>query len=189
MVITYYGNGTFRLQSGETSVLIDPEGNRMKGDIVLYTSAKIAEGQSFDPEVINFPGEYEAHGVEIDGMEIPGEAKGDSVSTAYMVRMEDIRVGIIGAITKVPPAEALERMEEPDILILPIDKEKYLSGADAAKMAKQFDPAVVIPNLLNSPAEANKGFESKAEPQEKFVCKKKDLVYGKAELVILTSSK
>jgi hypothetical protein len=38
---------------------------------------------------------------------------------------------------------------------------------------------------LKNDAEAKKAFESKAEAQEKFVCKKKDLVVGKQELVIL----
>ncbi len=187
MVITYFGNGTLRLQSGETSVLIDPEGNRMKGDVVLYTSATIKEGEVLDSESISFPGEYELHGVEVDGMALAG--KGDKITTAYMVRMEDIRVGIIGPVSELPTGDELERMEEPDILILPIAKGEYLSGEQAAKLAKQLEPSVVIPTYYKSPAEAQKAFEKKTEPQEKFVCKKKDLIGGKVELIILSSAK
>lgn len=183
MVITYFGNGTIRLQSGETSVLVDPEGNRMKGDVVLYTSATLKDGEIIDADSIKFPGEYESHGVEIDGVALKG--KGEKIMTAYLVRMEDIRIGILGPTSEVPSADVLEVLEEPDILILPIQKDEYLSGDQAAKLAKQLEPAVVIPTYYKSPAEAQKAFEKKSEPQEKFVCKKKDLVRGKAELVIL----
>lgn len=159
----------------------------MKGDVVLYTSDTIKEGEILDPESIRFPGEYELHGVEIDGMALPG--KGDKINTAYMVRMEDIRVGIIGPTSEFPSADALEQMEEPDILILPVEKGEYLSGEQAAKLAKQLEPAVVIPTYYKSATEAQKAFEKKTEPQEKFVCKKKDLIHGKVELVILSSAK
>jgi len=37
MVINYFGNGCFRLQSGETSILVNPENNRLKADIILKT--------------------------------------------------------------------------------------------------------------------------------------------------------
>lgn len=187
MVIAYFGNGTLRLQSGETSVLVDPEGNRMKGDVVLYTSATLKEGEIIDSESIKFPGEYESHGVEIDGVALSG--KGDKLVTAYLVRMEDIRIGILGPTSEMPSAEALEVLEEPDVLILPVQKGEYLSGDQAAKLAKQLEPAVVIPSYYKSPAEVQKAFEKKAEPQEKFVFKKKDLVYGKTQLVILSSVK
>ncbi|MDO8504795.1 MAG: MBL fold metallo-hydrolase [Candidatus Liptonbacteria bacterium] len=185
MVITYFGNGCFRLQSGESSVLIDPEGNRLKADVTLFTKATLKDGDSFAQDVVSFPGEYEAKGIEIDGMGIPGESKKNEVRTAYLVRMEDIRVGVLGNISKIPPADVLERMEEPDILILPVAKGEFLSSEDAAKFAKQVEPAVVIVGSYKNTSEIQKGFGKKSEPQEKFVCKKKDLESGKAELVIL----
>ena len=39
MVITYYGNGAFRLQSGDTVLLLNPENNRLKADVTLRTLA------------------------------------------------------------------------------------------------------------------------------------------------------
>lgn len=185
MVINYFGNGTLRLQSGETSLLIDPEGNRLKADVYVFTSAALKEGEPSEHDVINFPGEYEMHGIEIDGVEVPEESKGDSLKTAYLVIMEDIKVAILGDISKIPSSDVLERLEEPDILILPAEK-GFLSPEDAAKLTKQLEPAVVIPSRYKSPGELNKAFEKKAEPQEKFVCKKKELVRGKAELIVLS---
>lgn len=174
------------MQSGDTSLLIDPEGNRLKADVYAFTSAELKSGDVFPQEVINFPGEYEVRGIEIDGVAVPGEADGDRVRTAYLVVMEDIRVAILGDAKKIPPVEVLERLEEPDILILPAEKGNYLSPEDAAKLAKQLEPAVVIPSRYKNAEELSKAFEKKTEPQEKFVCKKKDLERGKIELVILS---
>ncbi|TSC59733.1 MAG: hypothetical protein LiPW15_753 [Parcubacteria group bacterium LiPW_15] len=185
MVINYFGNGTLRLQSGEISLLIDPEGNRLKADVYLFTSSELKEGEVFSQDTINFPGEYEAHGIEIVGAQIPEESSGNKVRTAYLVTMEGIKIAILGDAKKIPPVEVLERLEEPDILILPAEKGKYLSPEDADKLAKQLEPAVVIPSRYGNVNELGKAFEKKVELQEKFVCKKKDLERGKIELVVL----
>lgn len=39
MVITFFGNGSFRLQSGDTTLLLDPDNNRLKADVTLRTLA------------------------------------------------------------------------------------------------------------------------------------------------------
>lgn len=186
MVITYFGEGGFRLQSGEVSVLIDPQGNRLKADLTIFTKADLDANVVSEEGVINFPGEYEGHGVEIDGAPIKEESKGKTVQSAYLIRMEDIKVAVLGGIEKTPSAEVLDSLDEPDILILPAQKGKYLSAEDAAKLAKQLEPAVVIPSFYGSEAELQKSFESKSVAEEKFVCKKKDLERGKVELKILS---
>lgn len=189
MVITNYGDGCFRLQSGETSVLIDPEGNRLKADLTLFTSTDLKEIPDDDSTVIRLPGEYEVDGIEVDGAQAMADSGGDKIKICYLIRMEDIKVAVLGQISLEPSADVYDRLEEADILILPIDKQNYLSGELAVKISKQLDPAVVIPSFLKNEAEAKKAFESKAEVQEKFVCKKKDLVAGKKELIILESKR
>ena len=185
MVITNYGDGCFRLQSGEVSVLIDPEGNRLKADLTIFTSADLKESPSDDPSVIRMPGEYEVDGIEVDGVQAMADSGGDTIKTCYLVRMEEIKVAVLGQISLEPSADVYDRLEEPDIVILPIDKQNYLSGELAVKICKQLEPAVIIPSFLKNDTEAKKAFESKSEVQEKFVCKKKDLIVGKQELVIL----
>ena len=41
MVITYSGNGSFRLQSGDTALLLNPENNRSKADVIIRTLAGV----------------------------------------------------------------------------------------------------------------------------------------------------
>ena len=189
MVITNYGDGCFRLQSGEVSVLIDPEGNRLKADLTIFTSTDLKEAPEGDVTTIRLPGEYEVDGIEVDGAQAMADSSGDKIKTCYLIRMEDIKVAVLGQISLEPSSDVYDRLEEPDILILPVDKQNYLSGELAAKIAKQFDPAVVIPTFVKNEAEVKKAFESKAETIEKFVCKKKDLIAGKKELVILESKR
>jgi L-ascorbate metabolism protein UlaG (beta-lactamase superfamily) len=189
MVITNYGDGCFRLQSGEASVLIDPEGNRLKADLTIFTSADLKEPPADEPNVIRMPGEYEVDGIEVDGVQALSDSGGDKIKTCYLVRMEDIKVAVLGQISLEPSSDVYERLEEPDIVIIPVDKQNYLSGELALKITKQLEPAIIIPSFLKSEAEVKKAFESKAETQEKFVCKKKDLIASKQELVILESKR
>ena len=49
MVINYFGNGCFRLQSGETSVLVNPENNRLKADVTLKTLTATEVDASAEP--------------------------------------------------------------------------------------------------------------------------------------------
>ena len=73
MVITYFGNGSFRLQSGETTLLLNPDNNRLKADVTLRTLAGTATDEllshaSDEGMTISFPGEYESRGIEITGL-------------------------------------------------------------------------------------------------------------------------
>lgn len=186
MVIQYYGGGTFRIQSGETSLLVDSSNNRMKADVSLRTLVP-ADLKDVDPEEVAFPGEYEAHGIEIEGWGLASESTAKFLKSVYSVRMEDIRIVLLGHASKIPPTEVLEAAGDPDVLILPVG-DHFFSATDAAKLVKQLEPAAVIPSFYKSTAEVSKALGQKAEPQEKFVFKKKDLVEGQERLLILKAN-
>jgi L-ascorbate metabolism protein UlaG (beta-lactamase superfamily) len=196
MVITRLGDGCFRLQSGETSILVDPENNRLKGDIVLRTIAAAGEPSTFagadsslegaDAATIAFPGEYEIKGIEIVGFQIPGESTEKFVKTAYVVTWEEMKFALLGHLSKPVDASLMEEFAEPDVLILPVGGGHFLEPDVAAKMAKQLEAAAVIPSFAKDPGDFLKAFGKKAEPMEKFVFKKKDLVGGKGRAIILS---
>ncbi|MEK9186306.1 MAG: hypothetical protein AAB885_01835, partial [Patescibacteria group bacterium] len=75
MVITYHGEGCFRVQVGDVVIVTDPVDNRLKADILLKTEWD-SKKQAFPPVELEIsgPGEYEAKEIEILG--IPLEAKG-----------------------------------------------------------------------------------------------------------------
>jgi L-ascorbate metabolism protein UlaG (beta-lactamase superfamily) len=191
MVITYFGNGAYRLQSGETSILLDSENNRLKADLIIKTLiAPFAPlGDSLDVQTISFPGEYEIKGIEIAGFPVTEESTGSFLKTAYCVFWEDMKFVFLGHLSKPLPAYLMEEFAEPDVLILPVGGGHFLEPDVAAKMVKQLEATIVLPSFAKNPEDFLKSLGKKAESVEKFVFKKKDLVGEKGRPVILEASK
>lgn len=195
MVINYFGNGCFRLQSGETSILVNPENNRLKADIVLRTlmgttDEAIAESTGGEASAvggtyISFPGEYEAKNIEILGFSVPGESTEKFIKTAYAVIWEDLKFVVLGHLSGPLDATLLEEFSEPDVLFVPAGGGHFLEPEVAAKIAKQLEARVVIPMFYKDPASFLKTFGTKGETAEKFVFKQKDIASDKGRVVIL----
>lgn len=185
MIIHHFGGGSFRLQSGEKSILIDPQSNRLKADIILRTTAETDKLLAFEPGEVIFPGEYEIQGVEIIGIPIEAESSEKVMKTAYLVEWEEMKFAFLGKITKYPEAGVLEKLDDPDVLFMMIGS-GGLASEVAAKVAKELEPKLIVPGFDKLPSDFNKSFGTKAEPQEKFVFKKKEL--GTQEVVVLKPS-
>lgn len=187
MVVHYFGGACFRLQSGDTSLLIDAESGRLKADIYLRTltpTETLISSRTGDVE-ISFPGEYEVKGIEIKGILVSEETTATQVKTAYCVNWEDIRIAFLGHISKNPSAAFVEALNEPDILFLPAGGGSYLAPEAAARIAKLLEPSLIFPSLYKSPADFLKAMGQKAAPEEKFTFKKKDLASEKNRVIIL----
>lgn len=186
MVITYLGEGAFRLQSGETSLLVDPSGNRLKADVVVRTAVDPAELES-SPDTVSFAGEYEIKGIEVEGVQVDAESTAKLVKTAYLITWEDIKIGILGGISGAPDAKILEKLGEPDILILPVNEDHFLEPEAAGALTRQLEPSVVIPSLYND--KSLKAFAKEmgqsAGEEDRFTFKKKDLTPEAMKLVVL----
>ena len=182
MVINYLGDGCFRLQSGELSVLVNPANHRLKADVVLrtLTLANVAP----PPDEIIFPGEYEVKGIEIQGYPLAAESTDKFIKTVYLVRWEEMQFLFLGHISKPLPAELIEEFE-PDVLFLPTGDDHFLAPADAAKLVRQLEPAVTMPGYYKEYNSFAKAFGQKAEVEEKFVFRKKDLDPEKSRLLVL----
>src|ERR1700691_4925244 len=119
MVINFFGNGCFRLQSGETSILLNPENNRLKADIVLRTitptDVEPASDNSETP-TIAFPGEYEGKGIEIFGLPIVAESREKFLKNAYVVTWEEMKLVFLGHLSTPIDASMAEEFGDPDIL-------------------------------------------------------------------------
>jgi L-ascorbate metabolism protein UlaG (beta-lactamase superfamily) len=192
MVINYFGNGCFRLQSGDTSVLLDSDNNRLKADLSLRTLAKTEaegeEGGDGDGVVISFPGEYEVKEIEITGFQIKDESTEKFLKTAYVVTWEEMKFVFLGHLSKPIDAALMEEFSEPDVLFLPIGGEHFLEPDVAAKMAKQLEARIIIPSFFKSPAEFLKAFGKKAEDMDKLVFKQKDIATDKGRVVVLKAA-
>lgn len=188
MVINYFGGGSFKLQSGETSLLVDPDSNRFKADVTLRTLAPVefkVQGEDTPQSEITFPGEYEIKGVEILGTMVPEESGAKFLKTVYFVKWEGIKLVFLGHLSNPPSAAIVEKLDEPDVLFLPVGGGHFLAPEAAAKLVRQLEPSFVIPTLFKKLTDFLKAMGQKASPQEKLVFKKKDLDANKTKVVVL----
>jgi L-ascorbate metabolism protein UlaG (beta-lactamase superfamily) len=191
MVINYFGNGCFRLQSGDTSVLVNPDNNRLKADVTLKTLAAAGAEVVAEPSeevVISFAGEYEEKEIEILGFPITEESTDKFLKTAYAVLWEGMKFVFLGHLSKPVDATLMEEFSEPDILFLPVGGGHFLEPEVAAKIAKQLEARIVIPSFYKDPGEFLKAFGKKGEEMDKFVFKQKDIATDSGRVVILKAS-
>lgn len=190
MVLNYFGKGCFRLQSGDTSILVNPETNRLKADVTLKTlvAAEHPLADEGETPAITFPGEYEIKEIEILGFPIAGESTEKFLKTAYAVYWEDMKFVFLGHLSRPMDATLMEEFLEPDVLILPVGGGHFLEPEIAAKTAKQLEARIVVPSFYTRPDEFLKALGKKAETMEKFVFKQKDIASDKGRPVVLSES-
>ncbi len=210
MVIQWYGQSCFKIQSGDLVVVIDPFGKeigltppRFKTDVALVSHSHFdhsnAESLGGEPFLITEPGEYEAKGVYVRGIRtfhdtVEGKERG--TNTAYMIQVEDIRIAHLGDFGEQEMREeTLEELGDVDILMIPVGGTYTVDGKTAGKIVKQIEPRFVIPMHYKIPGikVALDGVESflkemgsKVEAQDKFTLKKTDIGEDeKTEVVVL----
>lgn len=191
MVINWYGESCFKIQSGETVILTDPMESssgltppRFRADATINSTLPIPLTYP-SPEIVG-PGEYEVKGIEISGW--PNKS-----SAVYLIKMEEMRIAFLGQLKNPLEPSVLEQLSEIDILFFPAGGKPFIEQTDAAQLLKKISPKIAIASLFKIPglkrkADDIKDFlkeaEQKAEPQEKLTIKKKDLTI-KTQLVVL----
>jgi L-ascorbate metabolism protein UlaG (beta-lactamase superfamily) len=186
MIINYFGDGCFRLQSGDTTVLVNPINNRLKGDVVIKTLT-LTDSSAPEQEEVSFPGEYEFKNIEIRGWSIANESTEKFLKTVYAITWEDIRCVFLGHLSKPLHEDFLDEIGEPDILFIPTGDSHFIDSADATKLIKQIEPSVIVPAFYKNANDLLKALGQKPSSQEKFVFKKKDLTGMKSEVVLIES--
>jgi len=186
MIITWYGDGCFKCQSGERSILTDPQTLRFKPDIVLKTLAKVPlESESDGALTINTPGDYDAFGIFVKGIQLKKESAESFVKTIFLVDFEDIRFCFLGHLADSLESSETEDLEDIDVLFIPAGGKPFIAQEKAVKLIKQLEPKIVVPSFFKDIKPFMKEFGKKAEPQDKFTFKKKDLSEKGTEIVVL----
>jgi L-ascorbate metabolism protein UlaG (beta-lactamase superfamily) len=200
MKITWYGDSCFEIASvskdkDNVLIIVDPkEGKKSaKANIILETHSKENGFETDEQFVISSCGEYERKGVFIQGVQ-SFQVDKKQRNIIYMIEVEDIRIAHLGYFGESDLSEEqIEEMGTVDILIVPVDGDKTISYAEAAKIVARVEPAIVIPMCYDSkkPEKGLKPFlkamgEKEIIPQEKFSIQKKNIsTEEKAEIVIL----
>lgn len=177
MVINFLGNDYFKISSGETTILIDPENQRsVRGATLILNTVMPAPVMDAEegPAVISHQGEYEVQGIHITGWSAGNDKNVER--TIYRVEMEGTVFAILGQTTKEPEPKVQEFLADCDVLILPAGGKPFLEAAPTAKLIRQLEPSLVVPSYpQNVKALAKEMGQEKCPPEEKLVFKQKDL--------------
>ncbi|OGM89934.1 hypothetical protein A3J77_00415 [Candidatus Wolfebacteria bacterium RBG_13_41_7] len=209
MVITFYGEGCFKIQSGEFSILTDPfdaqiglTPPRFKADLILntITSASFFEKNNSVavPEIIG-PGEYNINNADVSGFQLIKESSSEFFKTAYSLKLEDINLCFLGHISEIPEPSVLEHLGETDIIFIPAGGAPFIDLKSAVKLIKQLQPKIVIPSFFKVSSlkrkagdikefleELNGVKEKIGEAVEKLTIKRKDLAeIKKTQITVL----
>ncbi len=208
MDLTWLGFAATRMRTRNAAVVMDPYDKSVAGTMgrpdahVITVShddphrngvAQVAPAEG-DPMVLDGPGEYEIRGVIIEGVRCSLQGSGEPKalrSTLWLYEAEDIRVAHLGGMGAAPGAAQMDVLSVADIVIVPIGMPDTLQGADAAKVVRALEPAIVIP-VGYDPADqaALKTFVSAMaatpeEPVSRFTVTRRDLGDEVKRLVLL----
>lgn len=160
MIINWYGQACFKIQSGSTTIAIDPFEKKLgltppkfEAQIVLITHEHFDHNNVKDikgePFVIDSPGEYEHMGVRIKGFfsyHDDKEGKERGINTIYKIQMEDITLAHLGDLGQRQLTEQqLDALSEIDILMVPVGGTYTIDGTTAVEIINQIEPRIVIP--------------------------------------------
>lgn len=204
MVISFYGENSFKIQSGEFTILTDPvdassglTAPRFKYDILLKTLTAFPPVEPTPDQgvAIYGPGEYNIEDVTIFGLLSESEVTDKILKTVYIVSLEDIKLCFLGHLADTPSPAIMERLEDIDILFVPGGGTPYIEQKKVAKLIKQIQPKIVIPTAFKIPGLKRdtqdlsllmEELDQKdIEPQEKLTLKKKDLSLTKPTQVVV----
>jgi len=210
MVITWYGQSCFKIQSGETVIFVDPF-NKDIGLVPPRGQAHIVaishqhqdhnnfESLTGEPLIIDGPGEYETKNVNIKGIfsyhdDVEGKKLG--INTIYIIEVENVKICHLGDLgQKKLTDEQLEKIDEVDILMIPVGGNFTIDGEAAAEIINQIEPKIVIPmhykiaglniKIDNADLFLKEMGVSKKEATDKLTIKKKDLPQEETEVVVM----
>lgn len=165
MDIIPLGLSSFKLKGKTASVVCDPYDSAMVGlKFPKHTSADIVTVSHGHPDhncisiveaangskpiVFEGPGEYEARGVEITGVETFHDAKNGAErgkNTIFRVDIDGISVVHCGDLGHRLTDEQIEHIENTDILLIPVAGTYTIDAEAAAEVINQLEPMIVIP--------------------------------------------
>ncbi|MDP4000973.1 MAG: MBL fold metallo-hydrolase [bacterium] len=206
MIISWFGLSSFKITGHDVTIITDPFGSKtglapVKGtaDIILSSNSESEWCNNFssisgDPFIISGPGEFDIKGAFIIGT--PAENKDLGPTTIFAIEVEDIRIAFLGPIQQNQLSDTQQEiLEGSDIVLVPVGDKQVLDYEQAARIATQLEPFIVIPHTYKIPKlTANldkidkfvKEMSNKSEELEKLTLKKKDLTSGSTRLIVLT---
>lgn len=163
MEIRWFGQACFLIRSKQGDIVTDPYDEaygfkvpKLLADIVTIShqhhdhnnkkAVKTLKGET--PFVIEGPGEYEINKIEIIGLpSFHDNQKGNlrGKNTIYVFHLEDLTLCHLGDLGHTLSDEETERLNDVDILLVPVGGIYTIDSKKAVEVANQIDPKIVIP--------------------------------------------
>lgn len=159
MQLSWLGLSSFEITTknalGEVVVVTDPYDNQtglrfprtLEGHLVLVShnepDANSTASVSGTPHVVDIPGEFEVRGVFVYGMNTP--LKRGIPNVLYRIEAEGMHLAHLGALDRELTDEELKRLQNIDILMIPVGGAGVLTPSQASEVIAQIEPRVVIP--------------------------------------------
>jgi L-ascorbate metabolism protein UlaG (beta-lactamase superfamily) len=177
MKITYRGHATFVLESGQTTLLIDPFDeqvgypmDKVQAGFVLvshehgdHNNVALAEGR---PRIMRglVEGKWRTVKETVDGIAISSvptyhdDTKGTQRgrNTVFIVEAEGLRVVHLGDLGHPLDGEAAKAIGRPDVLMVPVGGHFTVDAAQAHAAVARLRPGIVIP--MHYKTEVNTGW-------------------------------
>ncbi len=193
MIITFYGENYFKLQSGDATLLIDPTNQRsFKGAIAAINTSRPSstEKASNDSECfwIDHQGEFEIKDIHIRGWSV-GNVDGVE-KTVYLIDFDEIKFAVFGDLPEEFSKDFIEYFEEVDVAIVPAGGKPLVSPENIARLVRQIEPGMVVPSSSKNLSLFLKEFNNAdCAKEEKLVFKKKDIVQNAMQIRCLEEKK
>lgn len=158
MEITWIQNSTFLIKTSiGKRLLIDPF-NKFNSCDLLYLNPNVVTvssefSTSFpeiskDIELITCVGSYNTEIGKIIGYQsfsdsLKGTKRG--LNTIYTYEIDNLKLCHLGYIGEIPSKDLLSKLNDIDILFIPVGGHINISGKDAFIIAKDLNPKVIIP--------------------------------------------
>jgi hypothetical protein len=214
MIITNLGHEFFKVQLGDLTIAFNPpskesrfKSSKFGADIVLESlshedmsgGADLAYGDR-EPFIVSGPGEYERKGIFIKGVagvskyDLDEKDKDDEneklINTIYSLTVDNINLLFLGAQSDELPAQLSDVVDEVDIVFIPVGGDGVFSPKEAAKVAMNLEPKLIIPMHFSSTKDENlkifvKESGGEATTVDKLTIKRKDIEGKESEVMIL----
>lgn len=209
MFITWLGQSCFKIQTKEATIVTDPYDAdiglklpRLSADIVTvshqHNDHNNTGAVSGVPFIIDTPGEYEVRKIFIQGFPAWHDAAGGTKlgsNTIFVFSAEEMKIAHLGDLGTMLDQEQLDKLENVDILLIPVGGVYTLDGKKAAEVVSQIEPRIVIPMHYKIPglniklgtvdAFCNEMGVKKNGEEEKFRITKKELPNEETKVVLL----
>lgn len=195
MEIISLGHSSFKIRAKGVVLVTDPYSSldtglkfpKVEADIVTVSHdhqdhnaiSQVGGG----PVIIRGPGEYEIKGIRIFGLssfhdQDKGAKRGRN--TIYQIKMDNLVLIHLGDLGEKLTQEQIELLGRVDVLMIPVGGIFTISASEAAKIAADLEPRIVIPMHYKVP-----GLKFELEEVEKFLKEMgKEVITPQPKLVI-----